>query len=163
MRYLLPAYIVLLLFLFPAWDRVFSYGFYFFKKLTWTIFGLVFLVQVLGTIRILVHPVSRNRLEKTLASEIRQVATPGDTVFTFDMDGAMRSYLPDFQIKSLWERRYEDFPPGSFILFNEPALRKQWDGQNPMLNWDLANEKYQLREMWQQPSGWSLYQIEGLK
>jgi len=163
MRYLLPAYIVLLLFLFPAWDRVFSYGFYFFKKLTWTIFSLVFLVQVVGTIKILVHPVSRNRLEKSLASGIRQVATSGDTVFTFDMDGAMRSYLPDFQIKNLWERRYEDFPVGSFILFNEGGLRAQWQGQNPMLNWDFANEKYQVREMWRQTNGWALYKIEGSK
>src|SRR5262249_31927348 len=33
LRYLLPAYALLLLLLFPAWDRFVSYGFYFFKKI----------------------------------------------------------------------------------------------------------------------------------
>lgn len=41
---LLPAYAIGLLLLFPAWDRFFSYGFYFFPRLAW---GILILLGVL--------------------------------------------------------------------------------------------------------------------
>lgn len=159
LRYLLPAYAILLLLFFPAWDRMFAYGFYFFKRLTLAIIALVFVVQIVFTVRILAPTLTRNRLETAVAAEIRRALPPNATLFAFDLDVALRTYLPDFQIKNLWERRYEDFPPGSFILFNEPRLREQWRGQNPMLNWDFAKENYELREVCALPEGWKLYEV----
>lgn len=53
MRYLLPAYAILLLLLFPAWDRMYAYGFYFFKRMTWLILAAVLLVQILCAVKIL--------------------------------------------------------------------------------------------------------------
>ncbi|MBX2892941.1 MAG: hypothetical protein KF734_18670 [Saprospiraceae bacterium] len=50
MRYLLPGFTVLLLFLFPAWDRVFAYGFYFFRRLTFTILLLALAIQVVSSV-----------------------------------------------------------------------------------------------------------------
>lgn len=161
LRYLLPAYAVLLLLFFPAWDRMFAYGFYFFKRLTFAIIATMLVVQVFFTVIILKPTLARNRMERNIAAELRQALPPNAVLFAFDLDVALRTYLPDFQIKSLWERRYEEFPPGSFILFNEPALRKQWDGQNPMLNWDFAKKNYELREMQTMQGGWGLYEIGG--
>jgi hypothetical protein len=43
-----PAYMLLLLLLFPAWDRFFAYGSYFFKKLTIGLLTLGILCQILG-------------------------------------------------------------------------------------------------------------------
>jgi hypothetical protein len=43
---LLPAYAVVLLLLFPAWDRFVSYGFYFFKRLTMFILCAGVLIQI---------------------------------------------------------------------------------------------------------------------
>jgi hypothetical protein len=45
---LLPAYAVLLMLLFPAWDRFVSYGFYFFKRLTLFILCSGVLIQVIA-------------------------------------------------------------------------------------------------------------------
>jgi len=45
---LLPAYSVLLLLLFPAWDRFFAYGTYFFPRLAYALIGLTALCQVCG-------------------------------------------------------------------------------------------------------------------
>lgn len=163
MRYLIPAYIVLLLFLFPAWDRFYSYGFYFFKKLTWTFIGVALAIQVFCSVLILAPALTRNRLETTVFSEIRGVLPPNATLYSFDIDVAMGTYFPDLQIRNLWVKRYEDFPPGSFILFNESGLQKQWEGKNPMLNWDFAKENYALRELRRLPDGWALYKVEGLK
>jgi hypothetical protein len=159
LRYLLPAYAILLLLFFPAWDRMFAYGFYFFKRLTLSVIVLVFVVQIVFSARILAPTLARNRLETSVAAELCRVLPPNATLFAFDLDVALRTYLPDFQIKNLWERRYESFPPGSFILFNEPRLREQWRGRNPMLNWDLAKENYELREVRALPEGWKLYEI----
>lgn len=47
---LLPAYALLLLLLFPAWDRFFAYGGYFFPRLTLALVGLTVVSQVLALI-----------------------------------------------------------------------------------------------------------------
>jgi len=44
---LLPAYMVLLLLFFPAWDRFFAYGLYFFPRLAYALIGLTVLCQIL--------------------------------------------------------------------------------------------------------------------
>lgn len=43
---LLPAYLVLLLLLFPAWDRFFAYGLYFFPRLAYALMGLTAVCQI---------------------------------------------------------------------------------------------------------------------
>jgi hypothetical protein len=159
-RHLLPAYALLLLLLFPAWDRFFSYGFYFFKRLTWCVLGLLLACQIFFGARALAPMLARQRLETSVAREIGPILSPGALLFGFDLDIAMRSYLPDVQHQSLWERRYDDFPPGSFVLFNETALRDQWAGKNPMLNWAFLRDSFELTERRTLPSGWSLYEVK---
>lgn len=159
-RFLLPAYVVVLLLLFPAWDRMVSYGLYFFKRLTWGILIVLTLVQGAGIGYLLAPVFTRHRLEVALAAELRSLLPPNAVLFAFDIDVALRSYLPDVQIKNLWVRRYDDFPAGSFFLFNEPALREQWAGQNPMLNWEQVQRQGHLEEKKMLPSGWRLYRVE---
>ena len=106
---------------------------------------------------------ARNHLEQTVAVEIRPLLPPGATVFGFDLDIALQSYLPDIQFINLWMERYEDFPAGSFVLFNEPDLRRQWDGQNPMLNWDFLQENYVVSVVKTLPEGWTLYVVTSIK
>ncbi|MCC7505724.1 MAG: glycosyltransferase family 39 protein [Saprospiraceae bacterium] len=80
-------------------------------------------------------------------------------LYTFDLDLALRSYLPDWTIYNLWAERYETYPVGGLILFNEPRLRRQWEGRNPMLNWDFVVGHYELREVAVFSEGWTLYEI----
>lgn len=159
LRYLMPAYTILALFLYPAWDRFFSYGFYFFKNLTGALIAAIFLIQVVCIAGILSHPVGRNRLETRIAREIKPALPPGALLFTFDIDGAVRSYLPDVQVKNLWYERIEHFPQGSYILFNDSRLRAQWEGKNPILNWDFARENYVLRQVGDLQDGWDLFEV----
>lgn len=49
---LLPAYAIGLLLLFPAWDRFFSYGFYFFPRLAW---GILILLGILQFVFLMVN------------------------------------------------------------------------------------------------------------
>ncbi len=80
------------------------------------------------------------------------------TLYAFDLDVAMRSYLPEVQLRSLWDRHYAEFPAGSFVHFNE-ALRPQWQDQNPILNWDDLKANYSLELKAEMPEGWSLWEI----
>ena len=159
LRFLLPAYALVLLLIFPAWDRMYCYGFYFFKRVTWAVLGVTFFLQLFCTARIMAPTIARNRLETAIAWKLRQVLPPDAILFGFDVDIALRSYLSGVRFLSLWERRYEDFPAGSYIIFNEPALSRQWEGQNPMLNWTYARTQYELKTISMLPEGWVLYQV----
>lgn len=159
LRFLLPAYALLLLLFFPAWDRMFAYGFYFFKRLTWSILALVLAVQIFAIVKILAPVLARNRLEVDIAKELQTVLPPNATVYAFDLDIALRSYLPDVQWKNMWIQRYDTFPDGSFVLFNEPLLRPQWEGRNPILNWDDLNQQQRLVLKREFPGGWKIYLI----
>ena len=161
LRYLLPAYAILLLLLFPAWDRMFAYGLYFFKRLTYAVICLTLVIQIAGATWMLAPVLARNRLETAIAGELRNTLPPGALLFAFDLDVALRNYLPDIRITNLWEKRYTDYPRGSFILFNEPLLRPQWQGRNPILNWDDANTRYRLREIRTLQGNWKLYEVKG--
>ncbi len=163
LRYLLPVYTLLLLLLFPAWDRMYCYGFYFFKRLTWFILGAAVLLQVCFSLWILSPTVARNRLETTIATEIRGLLPAEAVVYSFDLDIALQSYLPDVEFRNLLERRYGDFPAGTYVLFNEPKLRRQWAEQNPMLNWGDLAQNYALETLKVLPEGWELYRIKGRK
>ena len=159
LRHLLPAYVLLLLLLFPAWDRFYCYGFLFFRRLTtWLLVGALSL-QILCCAKYLAPTLARNKLETTVASQLKTVLPPNAIVYAFDLDVAMRSYLPGVQFRNLWERRYPEFSAGSFVLFNE-GLRPQWQGQNPILNWDFLKANYPLEQKATLPEGWGFWQIE---
>jgi hypothetical protein len=158
LRHLLPAYALLLLLLFPAWDRFYCYGFIFFRRLTsWLLAGALVL-QLLCLAKYLAPTIVRSHLEKTIAVRLKTILPPDATLYSFDLDIALRSYLPGVQFQNLWERRYPEFQSGSYVLFNE-ALRPQWQGQNPILNWDDLKTNYSLVLKAELPDGWSLWEI----
>lgn len=163
LRYLLPAFAVVLLLLFPAWDRMVAYGSYFFPRQTRGILAAMVVVQISCTVFFLRPVVARQRMELALAAEMRSLMKPGSTLFAFDVDVALRSYLTDIQHKNLWVRHYgyDDWTTsGSFLLFNEPALREQWAGQNPMLNWAFVQQHFSLRPLRELSGGWTLYEVK---
>lgn len=63
---LLPAYALLLLLLFPAWDRLYCYGFLFFPRLTAGILVTALVLQVFFCASYLSPILSRNRLDQNL-------------------------------------------------------------------------------------------------
>lgn len=158
LRYLLPVYALLLLLLFPAWDRLYCYGFLFFKRLTAGLLLGALVLQLFCCVRMLAPTLSRNHLEREIATTLKSTIPPDATIYAFDLDVALRTYLPEVQFHNLWERRYAEFPAGSYVLFNE-ALRPQWQGQNPILNWDFLKENYQLELRVELPNGWALWEI----
>lgn len=159
LRYLLPAYAMLLLLLFPAWDRFFAYGLYFFKRLTYALLGLTVVCQLVFSVYVLRPAIIRNRLECQIADRLAPLFQAGDVLYAFDLDIALQTYLPVPEYRNMWLHRYDDFPVGSYILFNAPKLRAQWAGQPPMLNWEYASTHFVLQEVQHLPEGWTLYRV----
>jgi hypothetical protein len=156
LRYLLPVYVALLWLLFPAWDRLYCYGFIFFPRITKGVLALAFTVQVLAS-ALWVSPVlKRNRLERSVARVLKEKVPAGATVYSFDLDVALRSYLPELVFVNLWESRLGPIPNGAFVLFNE-NLRTQWAGKNPVLNFDKIQEDGGLRWVENMDEGWQLW------
>lgn len=159
LRHLLPAYVLLLLVFFPAWDRLYCYGFLFFKRITAVVLAGALTIQVFFCIHYLAPVISRNRLELEVAAELKEILPPGAQVYAFDLDAAMGTYLPEVHFINLWERNYPDFPEGAYVLFNE-ELRTQWKDQNPILNWDRLNAAHRLILCKELPKGWRLWKIQ---
>lgn len=159
LRYLLPVYVLWLLLFFPAWDRMYCYGLIFFRKTTLAVIGITLAVQLAGSAWLFSPVLKRNQLEQSVAEVLRARMPEGSVLYTFDLEPAMRTYLPGQEIRSLWERRYEKFETGAFVLFRTSAL-EQWAGLPPAQNWDLLQRQYQLEEKAVFTDGWVLWELK---
>lgn len=155
-RYLLPVWAVGLLVLFPAWDRFVCYGFYFTKKYTTLLLIAMVVVQLAGTAYYLRSLWQRNQFETRMATQLRPQLSTGSVLYAMDVDIALRSYLPDVEYRNLWVTTYDSFPAGSYVLFNEPLLSRQWTGMNPMINWEKMHEKGMPKAVDTLEGGWIL-------
>jgi 4-amino-4-deoxy-L-arabinose transferase-like glycosyltransferase len=160
LRFLLPAYALVLLLLFPAWDRMYCYGLYFFRRLTVGLLLTSAVVSVAANVWLFRSVLTRNRSEVALAAQAQAVLPPDAVVYAFDVDIALQSYLPAVRFRNMWRTRYGVFQPGAYVIFNEPALRTQWAGQNPMLNWQDLQNGYTLRQVSTGVDGWGIWKIE---
>jgi len=159
-RYLIPDYVLMLCLLFPAWDRMHAYGFYFlkWKWMRW-ILGVFCIIQIADTTLLLRPMLQRSQLERHAAAQTSTILPDHAILYAFDLDVALKSYLPDLQYRNLWEQRYPDFEPGAFVLFNEAKLAKQWAGKNPMLNWEALSKQNKLDTVLLLPESWVVYQV----
>jgi 4-amino-4-deoxy-L-arabinose transferase-like glycosyltransferase len=102
-----------------------------------------------------------NKLEKQLTTILNNNKVVN--VYSFDADVAIRSYNNKIVTLNLWEKLYDEFQTGYFVLFNEAKFSKQWKNKNPMLNWHKIKSDYKLIEIETAPNDWKLYKIVGKK
>jgi hypothetical protein len=98
-----------------------------------------------------------NKSERNMAEVLGQF--PEKTVYTFGMDGAIKAYQPNMKVINLWDAPLDSAQVGELVLFNESAFRDQWEGKNPMINWDFLNQNYNLQPAVGFGEGWNLYEI----
>jgi hypothetical protein len=157
-RFLLPAWALVLILAFPTFDRMVSYGLYFVPRITRVVL-LVGLVVQFVLCGVYLRPVlTRHAEERRLADSLRPHLPSYATLYAFDADVALRTYLPDVQMRNLWAMRYPSFEAGSFVLWHETRFGQQWAGQNPVLNWQQAQQQ-PLRVVAQLPDGWTLWNV----
>jgi hypothetical protein len=104
----------------------------------------------------------RNALEQNIARDITEYKNiaSSDLLYSFDIDVALESRGVPFEIRNLWQSKYEKFEIGSLVLFNEEKLGKQWEGLNPMVNWNHLKTTYSLILLREFDDNWKLYRID---
>lgn len=95
---------------------------------------------------------------KTVAERMLQY--PDKPIYTFNIDMALKAYGVKNEIISLWDKKIQDFNPGSLVLFNYSNTAEQWKGMNPMLNWEEMHRVHRLYLVEILPGGWQLFEIE---
>ena len=59
----------------------------------------------------------------------------------------------------MYLEQYQDFSKNDLILFDPTRYKVQWNGKNPMLNWEFIEQNYKLKIVETHPKGWKLYQV----
>ena len=63
----------------------------------------------------------------------------------------------------MFQQRYDTFETGALVLFNPDKFAVQWQGRNPMLNWQHLKNNYVLAPVATTPEGWQLLYIKKQK
>lgn len=124
----------------------------------WLVISVVVILQLIYAAMSFQEVYERNRLEQQLATLVKQ--QPQKVLYTFDVDIAIASYDTTKQMRNLWAQRYYTFDTNALVLFNTDKFAVQWQGRNPMLNWQYLSSNYQLTPVTIRPDGWCLYKIE---
>lgn len=155
-RFLLATYPVVMLLFYPAYERLIQ-----FVRIKRLFLLAVACVHLLIFTKIFAEYEERNLLEQELAMLVSR--QPETTLYSFDMDVAISSYDTSKTIYNLWSQQYDSFEINSLVLFNEKKFTKQWQGKNPMLNWQMINNSYMLHQIAKEKNGWCLFKIERKK
>lgn len=154
-RFLLLSFPLIIIYFYPVFTHLIS-----FKFIRKTLFvGLFFTITIQGFLvnRAFKHVIERNRLEKDIVEILKPYQK--QRLYSFDMDIAIKGRSLNFDYRNLWKKAYTDYQAGDLLLFHPTKFEKQWQGKNPMLNWDYINTYHQLKVIKACPEGWNLYKI----
>ncbi len=159
LRFLLPAFPLVILLLFPAYHRIRRR---FFSGKAVGIIFVVLLIGIQGALirRYLTPLVELNREEREIAEAVRQVA-PQRPIYTFAIDGALRSYGVKNPIINLWAEALAGVDTTAVVLFNESRFARTFAGKTPMQNWEFIRRNYPLDTLAVWPNGWVLVEVSG--
>lgn len=160
MRFQLLTFPLVLVLLFPAFQRLREK---YLKPRTAMILAAAGLILIQGG---LIYKYSQriyqsNQMEQQVARSL--LAYPGRPLYTFWIDGALRSYGVANPVTNLWQERLTSLAPEALVLFNEPQFREQWADKNPMINWRFIQRHYNLQQIESLAGGWKLYEERGAR
>ncbi|MBP7642681.1 MAG: hypothetical protein WAT92_15470 [Saprospiraceae bacterium] len=160
-----------LLIIFPYVLILCFYGYAHFSKRVliekykfWILISLV-IFQALLFGRAMLPSMKRMALEKRIAEHLNNqytmVSTENDStiLYSFDIDVALKSRGIPFKSINLFKEVITTFNVGDFVLFNEDKLMLQWQGLNPMINWEFLKKNHELSLVSDFGDGWRLYLI----
>ncbi len=154
-RFLMTSAPFLMVVIFPAFERTAQLISN--RKLLVTVVVLLGVMQLYLSAFYLKKIINRNHLEQNIARTIKSY--PLKTVYAFDVDISFPSYNVKNRVISLWEKPIDHFERGSLVVFNESELKEQWRDLNPMKNWNLLKNNYQLAQIDSFSNGWTLNEI----
>jgi len=150
---------LVLVFLYPAFNTLLQIRWI--KKYALPFAGIALVLQLLFWHRTFTPIFLRTLHEKEMVTMVSSYQ--GKTLYSFDVDLALKERGMQFDYKNLFLERYTNFNTRDLVLFHPERFQKQWKGKNPMLNWNTINDNYILQVLEEDSSGWKLYKIESKK
>lgn len=155
-RHLLLLYPIVLVFCFYGFSYLYTHQII--KKVNTIIVGLGIVFQISLCTLAFKTIFVRNNLEQQIANSLEKYQN--QTLYSFDIDIALKSRGIPLNIINLWYKNYSSFEKGALVLFNEERFKTQWEGENPMINWNKLTKDYKLVELEKFNNNWKLYRIE---
>jgi uncharacterized membrane protein YhhN len=156
-RYLIPVMPFYLAVCFPSFMSVLSF-FHNKKNVISALMVVTVVIQGILALRAFIPFYEFNQSEKRLAQKINEYHPA--VLYTFGIDGALRSYGYKGQIINLWDRPLDSVRKDAMLLFNRQGNELQWKGRNPMLNYYLIVDSAKAVKMEILESGWEIYEIK---
>lgn len=154
-RFLLLSFPLVLILFYPS--------FIYLSKLKWLkklfVLGVAFaiVIQFFLTKKLFRSVLQRNKLEIEIVEILKKYQY--NTLYSFDIDIALQGRDLQFNYNNLWKNRYIDLKTNDLILFHPTKFKKQWQGKNPMLNFNYFKKTYTLRLIEDLPEGWKLFKV----
>jgi hypothetical protein len=122
--------------------------------------ALVILFQFVLIYKYIYEIYGANQVEREIAQTV--LTYSNRPVYTFAIDGALKCYGVDSDdVVNLWHNKLDSVKTPALVLFNESKFKHQWEGRNPMINWQFIQANYSLRKIETLPEGWELYRVRG--
>jgi len=155
-RFLIVSFPIILIILFPVFNYLSQLKFI--KNLFGIGIVLSIILQFFLIAKIFKSTLDRNNFEIEMANLLQPYQQK--TLYSFDVDIALQGRDLDFNYINLWYKRYYNLQKGDLILFHPTKFKEQWQGRNPMLNFNHFKDNYKLIVLKELPQGWKLYKIE---
>ena len=84
----------------------------------------------------------------------------GRTLYTFSIDGALKSYGYTGKIINMWSTKIDTLPKTDsalLVLLNPGQYTEVWNNGKPKENWDFLRKEYAMIKLVDMPDGWVLY------
>jgi hypothetical protein len=155
LRFLILSFPLVLIILFPA--AIKFYQRYSFAKKKWVV-GVLCLIQILLFVRVFIPFNNLNKLEKQIAGAVHDCPNVWP-IYTFEMEGALRSYNVKNEINGLWDKKIDSIQAPLLLIFNEAKFSKQWAGTNVLSNYETIKKRKNI-VLKKFSYGWQLSKVE---
>jgi len=118
----------------------------------------IVIIQFALFYRVFVPFYNDNKVEKYMANKM--LSYSNRTVYTFSIDGALKSYGFVGNIINMAEIKLDTvkkIDTNFLVLFNPSEFSETWKNEIPMKNWEFLNKHYDLIKLEDMPNGWELY------
>jgi len=156
LRFLQLSFPVILILFFPLAIESSNYFGARIKKAA--LISFVVVIQLILFVRAFIPFYRYNHMEKEMAKEIKKY--PVNTIYIFEMEGALKSYHVKNKIVGLWNQKLDSVESHSLLLFNPQKFESQWRGTNVMLNYEMIGQQKKIRLLKTFDHGWQLSELE---
>jgi hypothetical protein len=156
-RYLVPVLPFYLVICFPCFLLVLSW-LYKRRNTRIIIFTGAVMLQLILVVKAFLPFYQFNRLDQAIAEKI--VEYHPAVLYTFGIEGALRSYGYQGEIINLWKEPLDTIKQDALMLFNRKKNEQQWNGMNPMLNYYLVIQQGKAVKIDELESGWEIYEVK---